>query len=172
MLGHDFGAVLLAPAQAVFDHIGIRRAFLQPEELLLLKRHFGMSSQSLLYRLRTLGIITESYYRSWCIDINQMGWKRREPEELSPEVPTWLRRTVLRAALEELITADDAQRMLGVAIAARPAPPVLNRRAFIQLPLEERRRLMAEQAAAMADEDVHEDAPDRELWQGGDIIEQ
>ncbi|EFO78970.1 helix-turn-helix domain protein [Oscillochloris trichoides DG-6] len=167
-----FGAAFLAPAQAVVDHIGTRRAFIQPQELLLLKRYFGMSTQALLYRLRTLGIITESYYRSWCIDINRMGWKRHEPEALPPEEPTWLCRTVLRAASEELMTTGEAQCILGTTPVSKPAASLINRRALMQLPLEERRRLMAEQAAAMADDDGNAQDSERELWQGGDIIEQ
>jgi predicted transcriptional regulator len=89
--------------------------------------------------------------------------------ELPPEVYERLRRI---AGTRGTSAEDLAQVWLAEKTAAEPALPVLSRRAFMQLPLEERRRLMAEQAAAMADEDVHEDDPDRELWQGGDIIEQ
>ncbi|MEX0642148.1 MAG: hypothetical protein WD468_05580 [Pirellulales bacterium] len=46
------------------------------------------------------------------------------------------------------------------------------RRAFMKLPLEQRRRQMAEQAAQMV---RHYEAPteviQREEWQGGDVVE-
>ena len=47
-----------------------------------------------------------------------------------------------------------------------------HRRAFMKLPLEERRRRMAEQAERMID---HYESPveenEREAWQGGDAVE-
>jgi transcriptional regulator with XRE-family HTH domain len=163
-----FGAALLAPADAVRAHVGERRAFIQPEELLLLKQIFGMSAQALLYRLRSLGIITESYYRQWSIDINRLGWKQHEPGELPAEEPTWLRRAVLRAVSEELITIEEGARLLGETASSHPAS-ILNRRAFMELPLAERRQLMAEQAAQLVE--AYTADADRDLWQGGEIVE-
>ena len=47
-----------------------------------------------------------------------------------------------------------------------------DRLAFMKLPLEERRRILAEQAEAMiAHYDLEENRLERELWQGGDIVE-
>lgn len=46
------------------------------------------------------------------------------------------------------------------------------RLAFLKLPIEERRRILAEQAEAMSAEyDLEENRRERELWQGGDIVE-
>ena len=47
-----------------------------------------------------------------------------------------------------------------------------DRLAFMKLPIEERRRILAEQAEQMAEH--YEDETlrrERELWQGGDIVE-
>ncbi|MEK6304072.1 MAG: hypothetical protein AABO41_25565 [Acidobacteriota bacterium] len=47
-----------------------------------------------------------------------------------------------------------------------------DRLAFMKLPLEERRRILAEQAEAMiAHYELEENRRERELWQGGDIVE-
>lgn len=47
-----------------------------------------------------------------------------------------------------------------------------DRRAFMKLPIEERRRILAEQAEAMVDEyELESNRRERELWQGGDIVE-
>ncbi len=163
-----FAGALLAPADTLRARVGERRALIHAEELLLLKQTFGMSIQALLYRLRTLGIITESYYQAWCIDVSRLGWRRHEPGELPVEVPTWQRRTVLRVLSEELITPEEAAHLLGE---NTPGSATLryNRRAFAQLPLDERRRVLAEQAARVTD--VYRDDPDRDRWQGDDIIE-
>jgi hypothetical protein len=46
------------------------------------------------------------------------------------------------------------------------------RRAFIKLPLSERRKILSEQAELAAQHYERElEAGDRELWQGGDIVE-
>jgi acyl-CoA reductase-like NAD-dependent aldehyde dehydrogenase len=47
-----------------------------------------------------------------------------------------------------------------------------DRLAFIKLPIEERRRILAEQAEQMAAhyEDTSQQR-EREIWQGGDIVE-
>ncbi|MCG8346354.1 MAG: ImmA/IrrE family metallo-endopeptidase [Chloroflexales bacterium] len=77
-----FGAALLAPSQVVRQRFGARRTFIQLDELILMKQFFGLSIQALLRRLYVLGIITESYYKQWCIDINRLGIRRHEPAEL------------------------------------------------------------------------------------------
>jgi transcriptional regulator with XRE-family HTH domain len=164
-----FGAAFLAPARVVRQLVGTRRAFIQLAELLLLKQFFGMSVQALLRRLYDLSIITDSYYKEWCIEINRLGMRRREPAELPPERSEWVRRNVLRATAEELMSAEEAAQMLGEPSGETTPPTLLHRRAFMNLSLEERRRLLAEQAAAMQDMDTTD--TDRALWQGGDFID-
>jgi len=45
-------------------------------------------------------------------------------------------------------------------------------REFLKLPIEERRRILAEQTEQMAEHYEEESARrERELWQGGDIVE-
>jgi hypothetical protein len=48
----------------------------------------------------------------------------------------------------------------------------LRLREFMKLPIEERRRILAEQAEQMVEHYEEESARrERELWQGGDIVE-
>ena len=126
-----------------------------------------LSIQALLRRLRDLSIITESAYRQWCIHINRLGLRRHEPAELPPEQSTWVRHTVLRATAEELMSREEAAQLLGEP-ADQPSSPLLQRRVFLQLPLEERRRILAAQAQALHDD--YADDLDRDLWQGGDFL--
>jgi hypothetical protein len=130
--------------------VGHKRAFVQPQELLLLKKRFGMSVQALLYRLRDLQVITESAYKQWYIDISRLGWRKEEPLESPPEHPTWLRQNVLRAHAEGVITQDQAQNLLEEDLKVEPSLTLIQRRKFMQLPLEERRRILAEQADKLA----------------------
>lgn len=164
-----FATSFLAPEETLFREIGKKRVFIQTEELLMLKQRLGMSIQALLYRLRDLKIITESYYKQWCINISRLGWRKREPLELLPEQPQWLRRNVLRTVGEELLTWKEAEKMLGETMRFEQTFSFVKRRAFMKLPLEERRRVMAEQAEKM--EAYYKRDSRREKFQGGDIVE-
>jgi hypothetical protein len=49
---------------------------------------------------------------------------------------------------------------------------LVQRRAFMKLPLAERRRILAEQAAQIAAHYASQEAQEeRESWQGGDLVE-
>jgi hypothetical protein len=115
------------------------------EELLILKRRFGISIQALLRRLLDLSIIGESQYRWWFMFLSKMKWRRDEPEPLPPEHGTWLRQAVHRSIAEGFITADRGGKLLGEKIEAEAGPGMLRRKAFLKLPLEERRRILAAQ---------------------------
>ena len=144
-----FGAAFLAPPGVICREIGTNRSFIQTQELLLLKQRFGLSIQALLYRLWDLDIITESYYRQWCIHINRLGWRKQEPVPVPVEQPKWLRQAALRAFSEGAITQEDAERMLGESLHTDQPLSLVERRAFMKLSIGERRRILAEQAEQM-----------------------
>jgi transcriptional regulator with XRE-family HTH domain len=164
-----FGTALLTPAETLYREIGAKRAYLQLEELMLLKQRFGISIQALLHRLHDLEIITDSHYVQWCKDISRLGWKRVEPLPMPSEQPRWLRRSVLRALSEGLVTVEEASRVLGEQLDMKAPISLVEKRAFAKLPVEERRRILAEQADKMA-ASYGKDLKWREL-QGGDIFE-
>ncbi|ACL25653.1 helix-turn-helix domain-containing protein [Chloroflexus aggregans] len=148
-----FASAFLAPATTLRTHVGEHRHHLHLGELLLLKRHFGMSIQALLYRMQTLGIINQRLYRSWMVKIGEQGWRTNEPEPLPMEEPLWLRRTVLRAVAEELIDPTEAQALLGESIdllAESSRQDSLCHR-LLRQPLAERHAVLAAQAAQMVD---------------------
>jgi hypothetical protein len=72
-------------------------------------------------------------------------------------------------AVEYSIIVTQAEKIQGDTIATQQPLSLSARRAFLQLPLEERRRILAEQAEAMA---LHyqQDTEWQEL-QAGDLIE-
>lgn len=167
---YRMGAAFLAPRDAVFREVGTRRHSIQVQELLLLKRYFGMSMQALLYRMKDLEIISQHHYTQWFKHINKMGWRKSEPEELDSERPTWLRRSVLRAYSEELLSQEEAERLLSESIDDEDTSgPLVKRRALMELPMEERRKILARQAKA-AKEHYKQNSEWREL-QGGDIVD-
>lgn len=147
-----FGAAMLAPAMAVRREVGERRRRVDMQELLLLKRRYGMSIQALLYRLRDLKIITEGQYKAACVDINRLGWRREEPMTLPPEKPTWLRQNVLRAVSEGVVSTAEGERILGEPVDKKPTLSLIQRRALMEMSVEERQRHLNEQAERIAEE--------------------
>lgn len=166
---HRFAAAFLCPAATLKREIGPSRAFLQAGELQLLKRRFGVSIQALLYRMRDLGIIAESHYKQWCMNVNRMGWRRREPGEMAAEKPQWLNQNVLRAVSEGLLPREDAERMLCQAMPTDQPISLTERRAFLKLPTEQRRRILSEQAERIA-EAYADGTTARAEIQGGDLV--
>ena len=162
-----FAAAFLAPAESLYKEIGHKRVFIQPDELLMVKQRFGISVQALLYRLHDLGVITDSYYKKWCMDINRLSWRKHEPCELPPEHHQWLRRSVLRALGEGFLTREEAEKMLGEQLKAKEPLSLIERRSFMKLPLEERRKLLAEQASNF--ETYYGQNPETKGIGGGDI---
>ena len=145
-----FGAAFLAPKEFVFHEVGAHRSVITITELLLLKERLGMSIQALLYRLRDLQVINDLHYSQWCKEINRRAWRKKEPNPLQPEKPEWLRQNVLRAFVEGILNHEEAETMLGEKIEDQMPLSLVKRKNFMKLPLEERRRLMVEQAEKLA----------------------
>jgi Zn-dependent peptidase ImmA (M78 family) len=141
-----FAGAFLAPRLCVQREIGSNRTRIRLEELLILKRRFGISIQALLRRLHDLGTIGESQYRWWFMFLSKMKWRRDEPEALAPEKGTWLRQAVHRCIAEGFITAEQGGKLLGEKLEPDVGPGMLRRKAFLKLPLEERRRILEAQA--------------------------
>lgn len=147
---HRFAGAFLAPADILRREIGTHRTSVQLRELFMLKRRFGMSAQALAYRIRDLGIINDTSYKWLCIQFNRNHMRKNEPEPLSQEEPQWLKRTVLRAFSEGLITAAEANRLTGESYESA-RKDIIDRRAFMKLPASERNKILAEQAEYLKD---------------------
>ena len=141
-----FAAAFLAPRLCIQREVGIRRTRFRLEELLILKRRFGLSIQALLRRLLDLGTIGESQYRWWFIFLGKMKWRRDEPEALPAERATWMEQAVHRCIAEGFITAEHGGNLLGEKLECDVGPGMLRRKAFLKLPIEERRRIFEAQA--------------------------
>ena len=109
---HRFAASFLVPAEAARRELGSRRRGLTIDELGLLKQRWGLSMQAWIRRAHDLEIIGDQLYRRLNMQFRQEGWHRDEPVEYKwDESPTLLRRLVLRALAERMITAGEAERL-------------------------------------------------------------
>lgn len=149
-VANRFAGALLAPKEILLSITGDNRHFITLDELLLLKDRFGISIQALLYRMRDLNIISKTYHKQWCIEFSSQGWRENEPGLLPREDPIWFKRTLLQAVTEDCLTKEDAEKMLGESLDYDEPLSLKQRRAFMKLPLEERRRILARQAKELA----------------------
>jgi transcriptional regulator with XRE-family HTH domain len=163
-----FGAAFLAPAPKIYQEVGEKRAFIQLQELMLLKKQYGLSLQALVCRLHDLQIINDSYYKQWFKEFNRLGWRKREPQERAFEKSYWLKQSVLRLVAEGAMTELDAQRFLGEKLKLDTPASVKKRRVFMKLPIDKRQEILRQQASQVA---THYDKDNewRELEEGGDL---
>jgi len=145
-----FGSAFLVPADRLIKEIGAKRSYIHISELLILKKQFGISLQALLHRMQELGIINDTYYRRWCIYISKKGWKKHEPDEMERERSQWFSRNLSRLVGEGAITREEAERILGVGVDIEDPMTTVQRHTFLQLPIDKRRQLLAEQAQALS----------------------
>lgn len=112
---HRFAGAFLVPAQSVVDELGPSRTTLDFVELHLLKHKYGLSMQAWTYRARDLNIISEAAAAQLWRVFRRQGWHREEPgDPVLPEEPGRLKRMVLRALAEDVISQSRASELLGV----------------------------------------------------------
>ncbi len=91
---NEFAAAFLMPASDVRTELPMRADW---AHLLNLKRRWGASVASLLYRARTLEVMTERTYVNATKVMAARGWKRHEPLNRSAESPRRLSEGIQRA---------------------------------------------------------------------------
>ena len=110
-----FSGAFLVPAETARRELGAKRHALDLNELLMLKREYGMSVQQWLYRAKDLGIISQAHYSSWCRRFSSRGWRVCEPGvPVSQERSDRLKRLALQAVAEDLISPSRAAELAGI----------------------------------------------------------
>ena len=116
---HRFAGAFLMPAAALRRAIGSRRTSIGRNELLSLKRRFGVSVQAVVRRCRDLGIIDDALFGRLYRDMSGFGWGSlpyAEPEPLAPERPSRFERLCSRAVAENVISDAKAAELLGTSV--------------------------------------------------------
>ncbi|MCL5047128.1 MAG: XRE family transcriptional regulator [Actinobacteria bacterium] len=112
-VAHRFAAAFLVPARAAYAELGRKRSNLSFDELLLLKREYGLSIQAWMRRALDLGIIDQTIYSMLYRRLSARGWRIQEPNGVSKEEPRRLQLLVHQALAENLITPSFAATLLG-----------------------------------------------------------
>jgi Zn-dependent peptidase ImmA (M78 family)/DNA-binding XRE family transcriptional regulator len=125
---HQFAAGFLMPAEGIYDELP---AGVHWDRVLELKRRWGTSMASILYRARRLGKLEEIEYVRATKAMSARGWRIDEPGDLgAPESPVVLRRavellsreglTVEEIAEDTALPLDQVRRILEASAATRP----------------------------------------------------
>lgn len=87
-----FAAAFLMPAGVMREELPAR---LDWPRLLTLKRVWGVSVSALLYRSRTLGVMSDPTYKRAMATMSNRGWRTREPGDIGPpEAPSLFARSI------------------------------------------------------------------------------
>ena len=112
------GAVLL-PREVVFEQIGIKRQRISLEELMNIQKEYGISIQAIIYRLRSLNIISQEKLKSFFIKLKtQESFKEKvnQVRFLGDEKSYRYKQLVYKALSEELISIGKAAELLNCSI--------------------------------------------------------
>ena len=120
-LATRFGSALLMPAQHVYQEVGLRRHALGYCEIMELKKIYRVSAAAFVYRLKDLGIISESIM-TYFFQSTGSTWRTNEPEPIEglsksglvekQELPKRFERLCYRALSEKLISEAKAAYFL------------------------------------------------------------
>ncbi len=166
---HRFASAFLAPRETFFRAVGKTRQSVGMPELLLLKKYFGMSIQAIIYRLRDLNVISETDYKAWWPHLTKLGYRLHEPEELAIEEPRWVEQNIYRAFSEGVISKEEAEEILGKKLAEETSLTLLQKKNFMKLSLEERRKILKKQAESASSH--YAEDPEWRSLEGGDSFE-
>lgn len=109
---HRFAGAFIAPLPLVVEDLGEHRKRLDLVELLMLKRRYGLSMSALIHRAHDLDIISLAEKTRLYEEMEQRGWKTREPDHpVATEVPTRFRLLVRQALGENLIGERRAREL-------------------------------------------------------------
>lgn len=110
---NEFAAEFLMPAHEIRSHFSWRSGL---ADFAQLKLHWRVSMASLIRRARDLKVITDGHFTNLQRQLSREGYRRHEPNEFEPELPTTIREMV-RVHVEDLnFTASELATVLGLSL--------------------------------------------------------
>ena len=114
----EFAGAFLVTREHLESQLGPRRNALSYDELVQLKRQYGVSAAALLVRLNRYGIIDDQTL-AYAFQTFARGWRVEEPEPIEPvelrgrfEAPRRFQRLCYRALAERYISPSKAMELL------------------------------------------------------------
>jgi Zn-dependent peptidase ImmA (M78 family) len=110
-----FAGAFLVAKSVVFNELGQHRRWLEPQELCVLKKVYGLSMGGWMHRANDLGILADAHYQTMVRLFRARNWHKKEPCEDYPREKTQLfTQLVYHALAEDLIGESKAAELLRV----------------------------------------------------------
>lgn len=115
---HYFASCFLLPTKMLIKMIGAKkRTYIKLDELISIKNYFGISIRAIVYRLKQIQIINDTYYRRWSIWLTKTYGSKKEPGNYKGEEKSYMfMQYVNRAISEELISLSKASALTNIPI--------------------------------------------------------
>lgn len=112
-LCHAFASEMLLPTSALRQEVEGKPS-IGNQDLINIQCAFGISTDAIMLKLNTLGIVSDSYYRTYQIKKKRSSKYARYMEQTRymETKPDKMREMVYRAVMMELMTYDKAAQML------------------------------------------------------------
>jgi Zn-dependent peptidase ImmA (M78 family) len=117
-LCNRFAGALLIPKETFLAELGGKRTRISLPELKTLKESYGISIQAIMARARDLEVISQSDYRTFCIQISKNRTEKGMGQYIGKERSDRFKVLVYRAASEELISMSKAANLCNQKLAS------------------------------------------------------
>jgi Zn-dependent peptidase ImmA (M78 family)/DNA-binding XRE family transcriptional regulator len=103
-----FAGAMLLPNEKVMEYFGGKRVKVYTNELNMIKKYFGISLSAIMYRAKSLDLISDSYLKFFMINYNKY-YKTKEFEGFcGKEESSRFVQLLIRAVAQEVITSTKA----------------------------------------------------------------
>ncbi len=114
---HRFAGAFLIPREPFEERFGVNRVKIALNELIAIKREWGMSLAAIMKRASNLNLVTSGRYKTYCIVAKKNRWHVNEPGTwIGDEKSSRFEPLVLRALAQELVTPSKAAGLLGISL--------------------------------------------------------
>lgn len=108
-----FAGAFLVPESEARKELGEHRTWLEPNELCVLKRAYGLSMGGWMHRANDLGILSDANYQTMVRFFRKRRWHKQEPCGDYPREESQLfRQLVYHALAEDLVSESKAAELL------------------------------------------------------------
>jgi len=117
ILCHYFSSNILVPTEILLKLIGPKRTYIRIKELISIKEYYGISIRAIVYRLKDIQVISDTYYKRWVIFMSKTYGAKKEPGNyIGKEKAKLFDQLINRALAEELISISKAATLWNVNI--------------------------------------------------------
>lgn len=109
---HYFSSCFLLPRKQLIQNIGEKRTYINIQELINIKKYYGISLRAIVHRLKKIGVISDNYYTRWMVFMSKKYGQKNEPGDYPGiEESRVFNQLVNRALAEGFISTSKAAEL-------------------------------------------------------------